>query len=120
MKPQDAAYEGFTFQLGTNTFFIGLFFYPDQVKYPGIVQPHLLIKNGTEWDVVHKTDVIWKDVQEDIYPDPEKLAVSVIRVFNEKLEQYTTGGELTYAQKLALIFQFRLALSNETLIIKPV
>lgn len=118
MKPEDANGRGYAFAIGKNQFFAGLFDF-DPVKFPGIVTPKLLIKNGTTWELVKAYDTIWKDVQEDIFPNPDDLAVSIVNNFNKELEKYQEGGELSYVDKLALIFQMRLALVGGKLTIKP-
>lgn len=111
LNPEDAR-GGYEFQIGANTFYTGLFTYPaDPISYPDILQPFLLIKNGSNWDVIDEYDALWTDLQEDITPD--RMAVEIIKRFNKTLEQYTTGGAMTWNQKLIAIFQLRLVLVNQ-------
>jgi hypothetical protein len=125
MIPTDAAYK-FDFTIGTNTFSAGLYdlsFYPggypafDPKVHVDILFGMLLIKNGAKWDVLSKTDAMWKDIQSDI--GPEHLAKSIINTFNKAIEKYTPGGEMTFNQKIGAIFQLRMALVQNQLVIKP-
>jgi len=119
LKRSDSVWEGYNFTLNGNNFFIGLFYF-DKVNWPGTVYPALLLDKGTvDWEVIHQSDTIWDDVKEDIYTNPEDLAVSIIRQFNKVLEQYQVGGELSYEEKLSNIFRFRLVLDKGFLKINP-
>jgi len=110
---------GYEFQIGANTFYAGLFTFPaDPVTFPDILQPFLLIKNGSGWDIIDEYDPLWTDVQEDIYPDPERIAIAIIDRFNLSLEQYTVVGAMTWNQKLIAIFELRLVLVNQQIEIR--
>ena len=114
MKPKDAKYK-FDFTIGANDFSIGLYAL-NVAPHEEILTPVMLLKNGAAWDEIFRYDTLWNDIQEDI--DPETMAGYIVSAANKALEKYSEGGEMTWNQKLGAIFQLRMALVNEQIIIK--
>lgn len=110
---------GYQFKLSGHDFYAGLFDI-NNPSHPDILQPKLLKKDGSDWKVIKEYDVLWLDVQEDIYPNPEDMAVSIVNSFNKELLKYTDGGELTWNQKLTAIFSLRLVLVGNEIVITGV
>jgi len=115
ITPTDAQGRGYAFTIGANSFYAGLFDF-DPIKWPGIVYPALLLKKGSDWELIKQFDTLWEDIQKDI--DVETLAGLIIKSFNETLKKYSEGGEMSVIDKLAFIFQMRLALVKDQLVIK--
>jgi len=116
MTPNESKY-GYAFSIGENNLHVGLHSLHD--THPDALTPVLLLAKGSDWEEVTRYDTLWKDVQEDIYPDPEKMATDIIKKFNTDLKQFAEGGEMTWNQKLGSIFQLRLALVTNQLVINP-
>lgn len=113
MNPIDATYT-YNFTLNSNTFSMGLYIL-DAEAWPDILTPILLIQKEGQWEIVKQYDTLWTDIQE---LGPEYLSGSIVKAFNKALEEYTSGGELTFNQELTAIFQLRLALVGELLVLK--
>jgi len=64
---------------------------------------------------VASSDYAWKDVQEDIYPDPADYAKSAIRNFNKYLSEKHPNSEGTYADKVAAFFLNNVRLAGNQL-----
>ena len=116
MTPEDAK-GGFEFSIGANIFFAGIFKnLPEPVKWPDIVQPFLMIKNGDVWDIIDERQPMWEDQMKDF--TPAAMAQLIITDFNKTLADYGSEGEMTWQEELAHIFQNNLAIVDGQLIIK--
>ena len=117
ITPTDARGRGKSFSIAENDFYIGLFDFHDQVNFPGFAYAALLLKVDSGWETIDSRQAIWKDTQENF--TPEELAPFIINDFNKTLLNYGEGGEMTYIQTLAAIFQTRLELVEGQLVINP-
>lgn len=86
----------------------------DLPEWPMALQPLLLKKEGQEWVIISKPSIIGQEIQEE--QTPEWAAKMIINYFNDELNELGQG-ELTWNQRLILIFQTRLALVNNQFVI---
>lgn len=114
MTPDDAKYK-FDFTTGGIDFSAGLYEL-DPVKYPEILTPILYMGSGSSLEIAKQYDTLWTDIQEDL--GPEYLAGTMVKAFNIEITKIT-GGELTFNEKIAAIFQFRMVLVDGLLAITP-
>lgn len=113
--PEDAVYPTYNFTIDTGQYSIGLYDAEDPY-YPDIVYPALWSKQDGVWYEIDTYQPLLIDVQEDF--TPEYIASSIIKKFNITLASHG-GTPMSWNQKLAAIFQLRLSVANNQLVIKP-
>ncbi len=113
--PAETKGRGHLFTIGVNSFYAGLTD-EDPVKWPGILKPKLYLNDNAEWKEIAEFNAIWKSLQSEY--DPEEITAEILIHFNSILEDYE-GGDMTYEEKLIVIFQTRLEVVNGQLVIKP-
>lgn len=118
VQPNQAIQDGFSFTRGENKFYIGFFPF-DDAGFSNIPVPKLLHRVGNEdWTEIDTFDALWEDIQSEI--PIEIMAEQITKKFNatlrSKFDLEDQGGiELTYTEKLALIFQTRMVFNIEKL-----
>lgn len=103
------------FQIGGEQFAIALV-YQDKVKWPEAVTPTLYVETGGNTEKLIAYDTLWDDLKEEL--GEEYIANSIVSRFGKELEK-RGGTAMTFNQKLAAIFQLRLAVVNGKLILRP-